>query len=422
MKKRQRFKTEKFVEITDELNNPFRGWYRIYSFCAEEKPDFGELALCFDDNERCAMVIIDIAFYKERELDENAVLNIENILNFFDEQKKDILLRVVYDREGKSAEHEPTLLSVILGHIEKLGPVMQKFRDRIVFFEGMLVGNWGEMHGSRFLSKKHMLSLNEALEKSAAGVIRAVRRPVQWRMLNDKMPEKGCSLALFNDAIFGSDTDLGTYAPSDTESEKWDEPWSIEREMEFEAALGKFLPQCGEAVCGENYGKYDLSSTVKRLRKMHLTSLNCAYDEKILNIWKKWSWEEKDAWRGINGYDYIGRHLGYRFCIRGAALRFAADFASITLSVENVGFSNLYQEAEARLLLEDRSGQINEYPTDWDIKEWQSGEAISVTWQIPILPGKLYLSVRRKWDESVIWFADPSTKEGWVLLGELFEE
>ena len=423
MRKRRAFKSTTFCEITDDLKNPFRGWYRIYSFCAEKSPDLSELIWCLNENETCVMVIIDIAAYQAREIDETAVSNIESILNFFDEQKKDVLLRIVYDREGKGPEHEPPLLSIVLGHIEKLGPVIQKYRDRIVFYEGMLVGNWGEMHGSKFLSQKNMRTLNDALEKSAAGVIRAVRRPVQWRMLHDAMPDKGSTVALFNDAIFGSETDLGTYADkSNTGGEKWDEPWDIAREMEFEEVLGEYLPQCGEAVYGEAYEKYDLGSTVLRLKKMHLTALNSTYDERILNIWKKWRREGKDIWRGISGYDYIGRHLGYRFFVKSAAVRFTADYASVTLSVENVGFSGFYQEGEARLLLVDKSEQINEYLTGWDIREWKSGKSVSLTWQIPIFPGKLYLSVRRKWDKCVIRFANPSSGDGWIYLGELFEE
>ena len=421
MKRRLRFKSADFHEITDELRNPFRGWYQIYSFCADKEPNTDELIWCLNESESCALVIIDISAFRNCNLDESALSHIEQVFGFFDEHNKDIILRVVYDREGKGIEHEPSLLSRILAHISQFETVIQRYRDRIVFFEGMLVGNWGEMHGSRFLTRKNMLQLNEALERSAAGIFRAVRRPAHWRMLHQEMPSDGTAAALYNDAIFGSDTDLGTFAANDCISEEWEEQWSKDRELEFEELLGEFVPQCGEAVCGEEYGDQTLESTVERLRKMHLTCLNGVYDDRILNRWKEWTWSAPDAWQGINGYDYIGRHLGYRFCVRSADIHQDAKLCELNLTVENIGFSGFYQEAEAWLVLTDEEGRKNEYLTDWDVKAWKSGQKKSLTWHIPRSEGKMYLFVRRKWDHETIQFANPSTEQGWVLIGDLKE-
>ena len=419
MRKMPRFKSEKFCEITDELHGPFRGWYRIYSFCAETAPDLEELIWCLSEDESCALVLIDIGAYKDRDLDEKALFHVQEILRFFDEQKKDILLRVVYDREGKGTEHEPSLLSRVIMHIEQLGPVIQRFHNRIVFFEGMLVGSWGEMHGSRFLTQKNMLILNDALERRTAGIVRAVRRPVQWRMLHPAPPEVGCRVALYNDAIFGSDTDLGTYAAAGCDSEDWAEPWTAERELEFEEHLGGFVPQCGEAVFGEECRNYTLDSTVERLQKMHLTCLNGVYDEKILSLWKEWTWDHPDVWQGMNGYDYIGRHLGYRFYVKDAAVHFGAELCEVTLTIRNVGFSGFYQEAEALLVLTDEAGHRSEYLTDWDARMWKRGENHSISWKIPYRKGRLYLLVRRKWDHEPIRFANLSTEQGLVPIGAL---
>lgn len=317
-------------------------------------------------------------------------------------------------------EHEPTLLSRVLRHIEQLEPIIQRFRDRIVFFEGMLVGNWGEMHGSRFLTQKSMPLLSDALARSAAGIVRAVRRPAQWRMLNSAPPREDCMMALYNDAIFGSDTDLGTYAPESCDSEEWKQPWQIERELDFEDRLGAFVPQCGEAVCGEAYEeKHTLESTVQRLQKMHMTSLNSTYDERILNVWRNWTWRGKGVWHGINGYDYIGRHLGYRFCVMAAAASFVESLCDVTLTIRNDGFSGFYQEAEALLVLTDESGDRSEYLTDWDARAWKSGQNQSLSWRISGKKGRLYLLVRRKWDHALIRLANPSTEDGMVPIGVL---
>lgn len=401
------------------MRSPARGWYQIYPFRAEKEPDFEELKWCLRENETCALILLDIGAYRARDLDGTAMEHIRRILAFFDEHRKDIILRVVYDREGKGAEHEPTLFSQVTAHIEQLEPVLQEYHRRIILFEGMLVGNWGEMHGSKFLSKKCLLQLNEALACSARGIVRAVRRPAQWRTLHRIPPGPETVIGLYNDAVFGSDTDLGTFAPTDSLNAGWEEPWPVRRELAFEEELSAFVPQCGEAISGEEYRSYTLTDTVERLRKMGMTFLNGVYDENILRIWRAWTWAGADVWRGMNGYDYIGRHLGYRFCVRSASARLSADLCELTLTVRNVGFSGFYQEAEVRLILTDRDGREKEYLTDWDVREWRSGQTISRTWKIPCCEGNLWLSARRKWDCETIRFANESSEQGWVPVGEL---
>lgn len=419
MKKQPLFNRTDFPELTDELRNPFRGWYQIYPFCVEKEPDFEELIWCLRKEETCALVLLDIGTYRDCDLDETALNHIEQIFSFFDEQKKDILLRVAYDREGKGAEHEPSLLSRVIAHIGQLEPLIQRYCRRIVFFEGMFIGSWGEMHGSRFLTKDNMLQLNEALAKSTAGIFRAVRRPVQWRMLHQEPPSVETAVALYDDAIFGSDTDLGTFAQENYASEEWEEPWSKERELEFEEQLGAFVPQCGEAVYGEEDSDYTLESAVERLRRMNLTCLNGVYDEKILNLWKEWNWNAPDVWQGMNGYDYIGRHLGYRFCVRSAEAHAEWRHCRISLTLENVGFSGFYQEAEALLILTDKTGKTREYLTEWDAKALKSGQKQTLTWRIPRREGKIYFSIRRKWDRETVWLSNPSTEKGWVMIEDL---
>lgn len=418
-KRQLRFDSADFHESTEELQNPFRGWYQIYPFCVETEPNLGDLIWCLKKEETCAMVLLDIGAYRNRDLDKTALANMQQILAFFDTQKKDIILRIVYDREGNCIEHEPSLFSQVLTHVRQIEPVLQRYRNRIVLFEGMLVGNWGEMHGSHFLTKKNMLLLDGALAHSTAGILRAVRQPRHWRMLHDNPPAAGITVGLFDDAIFGSETDLGTFAEGNAETQDWEAQWSTEQELLFEDQLGEFVPQCGEAVYGESYREHDLLSTVKRLQIMHLTCLNGVYDDRILSIWKEWTWSAPDAWQGMNGHDYIGRHLGYRFYVKSAAVQVDAQDCEITLTIENVGFSGFYQDAEVWLLLIGKDGQKKESLTDWDMKEWKSGQTDTLTWRIPYCEGMLYLSAKRKWDQEPIWFANQSTERGWVLIGSL---
>ena len=419
MRKRLRFECAALVERNDELGGPARGWYQIYTFPVAQEPDLEELKWCLREAEHCALVLLDIGSYRDAALDEAALANIDRILGFFRQQKKDIILRVAYDTQGSCLEQEPTLFSRVIGHIRQLGPVIGAYNKSILLFEGMLVGNWGEMHGSRFLTKKYMEQLNAALAQSLPGVPRAVRRPVQWRMLHPAQPEQGTGIGLFNDGIFGSETDLGTFAEAGCQSTTWEEAWPPERELAFEQRISALVPQCGEAVLGDTYGTYTLRSTVERLRKMGLTCLNGVYDDRILDLWRSWSWEGSDLWHGMSGYDYIGRHLGYRFCVKSAAARQERDAFRLTLTVENSGFSGFYQEAEVWLVLREEAGQERRILTGWDIREWKSGQAVSLHSPVPGEAGTLWLCARRKWDGAPIPFANASNEPGLVRIGEL---
>lgn len=419
MRKHLKFKSACFSELTDELRNPFRGWYSIYTFLARNLPDFDEIEGCLKADETCVLVLIDIGAYRNRELDEATLENIRQILDFFDKHKKDIILRVVYDREGKGAENEPSVFSRVIGHIDRLEPIIQQYRRRIVFFEGMLVGSWGEMHSSKFLSKSHMLSLNAALSKCACGIIRGVRKPVQWRMLNGSPPSDGADVGLYDDAIFGSDTDLGTFAHDGSESNDWEQPWPRKSELEFEKMLGGFVPQCGEAVYGEDYLSYTLEDTVLRLQYMNIACLNGSYDGRLLDIWRGMTWQKPDEWQGMNGYDYIGRHIGYRFCVKDAEAVFERNRLNIAITVENTGFSGIYQQTRVFLVLEDADGNTKEYLTDWDIRLIKSGQKQTLTWKIPCCEGGLYLVAKRDWDGEIIRFANLSDEQGRVILGNL---
>ncbi len=55
----------------------------------------------------------------------------------------------------------------------------------------------------------------------------------------------------------------------------------------------------------------DSSLMIRELDQMHVSYLNSTYRQEQLNAWKNQSM----TWNGetISVYDYIGRHLGYRF-------------------------------------------------------------------------------------------------------------
>ena len=65
--------------------------------------------------------LLDLQKFREKPLDEQAIYNIKTILYFFASHKKDVILRPVYDREGKGLEAEPESFELVLTHLIHIG-------------------------------------------------------------------------------------------------------------------------------------------------------------------------------------------------------------------------------------------------------------------------------------------------------------
>ncbi len=409
------------TEQTKPLSNPARGWYQIYTFQMEEEPDLQELAYCLDVTQTLVLVFLDIGFYRDMDLDSDCLRRMRAVLRFFADNHKDIILRVAYDHQGRAMELEPFTFERVLGHMKQLGDVLEEFPREIIVWQGLLVGNWGEMHTSRFLSRDKLLQLLDILYRSKSShTFAAVRRPMYHRMLQG---EKVGSMGLFDDGIFGSASDLGTFGTYTKDAAGWDEAWSREEELAFEEEVCAKVPNGGEAVYGNDYTE-GLSGErmVVDLRRMHIAYLNSRHDMRILDLWKKCSFQGQGAWAGRSLYDYIGAHMGYRFWVREVMISPAKGarrgMYRVELTMENRGFGNLCQEAE--LYLEwTEEGRFQRQRLDCDLRELCSGRTQSVECVIRGCECTLYLTAKRKWDGAPIRFANVSDEAGRTILGSL---
>lgn len=414
------------TESTAPLRNPVRGFYRLYSFFAEQEPDFDSLQWCMDETATLALVIIDIGAYREKELDQPAIEHIKAILDFFADRKLDIILRIAYDHQGNALEREPFFFAQITEHLKQLIPLLNQYKSILFVFQGMLIGNWGEMHTSRFLATPKLKEMWKLLKETDKSIFYAVRRPVHWRLLhpdecvNMKLP---CdNMGLFDDAIFGSDSNLGTFGTEAKECAGWDGMWSREDELEFEELLCRYVPNGGEVICGEQYAEErNISKTIDVLKRMHITYLNKDYDKKILDIWSELKWPESDVWADKSLYEYIDSHLGYRFWVKDVKLTPDINNSAgllLTVYVENVGFANFYQDAEVFLELEEADGATLTLSLQADLRNWDCQKTVTITCAIKQMDCKIYLYAKRAQDNRKIFFANENGTDR-VLLGTL---
>ncbi len=470
-------KNEKEVclkESTRALKNPGCGWYHIYTFdlSKENSNESSNESLYIDcEEEELVLLLIDIhAFRGCEQIPKEALEWFSSILTFFEQHDKGIILRIVYDTKGRGMENEPSSIKIVKSHMKQLGSIIcehtsekKSLPGKILVHQGLFVGSWGEMHSSKFLSEARMKELSDTfLEATKGSCPIAVRKPVQLRILSRQKEASAhlqnaskTNFTLFNDAIFGSETDLGTYGtirqsavPENSDKEKT--PWAREDELTWQKTK---LQQsfCGGEVLGgmnmlsESSGNtdhptktLDWHQVVAELAKMHVSYLNSIYSKEVLDDWKA----QRIMWNGeeISEYDYIGRHLGYRFIVTQVKIscvspekkkQTQSDTQSqisenvITLTIKNTGFANLCEEAVCRLILTENNENIKAFEIKSDPRTWNSGTDTVIECRIPqeIWPQqsqqtKLFLQLIRKRDGRTIEWANEEYdhKAGGVMM------
>ena len=442
-------------ESTRALKNPGCGWYHIYTFDLSK-----ENFLYIDcEEEELVLLLIDIhAFRGCEQIPKEALEYFSNILAFFEEHDKGIILRIVYDTKGRGMENEPSSIKIVKSHMKQLGSIIcehmskkESLPGKILVHQGLFVGSWGEMHGSKFLTEARMKELSDTfLEATKGSCPIAVRKPVQLRQLSCQntasSPLQNASninFTLFNDAIFGSETDLGTYGTMrksalSENSEREKTSWVREDELSWQQS---FMQQsfCGGEVLdvmntvSESLGNTDYpqrtldwNQVVADLAKMHVSYLNSIYSKEVLDDWKAHSimWNGKE----ISEYDYIGRHMGYRFTVTHVKIsrvspekkkQTRSDTQSqisksvITLTIKNIGFANLCEEAVCRLILTENNENIKAFEIKSDPSTWNSGTDTVIECHIPkevwtqkSQQTKLFLQLIRKRDGRIIEWAN----------------
>lgn len=430
-KEHTKFDPVPFKESNKILINPCRGWYEIYTFDVEKRIVKEELKWSLRQEETIALVLLDLGKFQRQSLSKEAIENIECILEFFWEYDRDVILRPVYDRMGNAKEREPRNFSLILEHLRQIGEVLRKKTHTVFLFQGLLVGNWGEMHGSSYLEAEKMREMWRALHAFLTDdIFHSVRTPMQWRILVEQENyQKGefQNLGIFDDGIFGSTTHLGTFGTMTKEAAGWENAWNRKEEMDFLDIIHRKIPFGGEVVAEETVGIPDgrlgmeEKDVLAELKKLHVSYLNCTYDKRLLDQWKQKTCKKGGIWENSSLYDYVESHLGYRFFVKKVEIQ-QLHFrkAKISITICNRGFATICQETELHLNVANEDGK-KKYRFSYDMRTLQGGkeEVVSITQKFE--KGNLFLELKRKKDGRTIFFAneDKEYTDG-LYIGRLY--
>ena len=276
------------TETTNYLSNPGCGWYTIYIFDAGKEVEKEKIVNSLREDESIALVEFDISAYKNMELPNVVFNHLSDILNCFYENGKDVIFRLLYDTKGHGKESEPVHFETVLSHVGKVDSFMASYVHCVYIWQGLALGSWGEMHSTRFGTIENYQKIWKVIRDSLKDkdIFFAVRRPVLWRGLHTKsdfLRGNYENMGLFNDGIFGSCTDLGTYAKNSEESTDWDAPWGPKAEFEFAGKLCEKVPHGGEAVNSIFYANnFGTKETISRLASMKISYLNQNHDPGII--------------------------------------------------------------------------------------------------------------------------------------------
>ena len=329
------------------LQNPYCGLYTIYKFWAHDDmvpgirlPDRGQRASAKSD---AVPLEINLAAFSGGAIAEDALARVRRIFAFFASRDREIIARFLYDWDGRGMEREPKELSTVLSHIRQLAPILKEFTKSVYIHQGLLVGNWGEMHTSRHLSEDGLRALAACmLESTGEDTFVAVRCPNQYRSITRSFhPVEGTRLSLYNDAILASDTDYGTYGdvPRGAGS-RYADKFSRAEELAFQEELCRFAPNGGEVLNPSEMNNF--LEACKTLARMRVSYLNGDYDPGVLNKWRAGVVRSRDGWNGVSEFEFIAAHLGYRFLFQDAKVAMLdaqRGILGFRARVRNVGFA-----------------------------------------------------------------------------------
>ena len=337
------YTTEEFSESAEVLNNPYQGFYHIigYTLSDDDSPDGNSSYQTNLYTESLALLEINLKNYRTTQISENGLAQLNEILTSWSQSSSGtkLILRFLYDWDGIALATEPDSLDLILTHMNQISKIVNKHSDSVYIMQGIFIGNWGEMHHSKFSDDNSIKTLIKHLNDIISpSIYLSVRTPSQWRMVNNLYePPKKISafktdnsltgrLGLFNDGILGSESDLGTYGNTlKREAVSPSYQGTRKEELEFQNNLCKYVPNGGEVVYNNSLSKFETS--VSALRTMHISYLNADYDSRVLDKWRNTIRTENDVFNGCDGYSYIKAHLGYRYLIDSCKLKKRCDTA-----------------------------------------------------------------------------------------------
>lgn len=384
----------------EHLNNPYRGWYHIYGQVLSDTDPLNETAVLNVLNRSAEITLLEINLcrYRTSDIGPNGLAQLDDLFSYWNKAGKQIILRFLYDWDGTPQKAEPDSISMIMRHMDQVAPVVNKYKSNIYLMQGTFIGAVGEMHSSNYSDSESMTKLIEHLANVIdPDIFLSVRTPAMWRTVNQTFDPitsdnafqgtVASRLGLFNDGMFGSEYDLGTYGTSPlSEAKSFLAQGTLEDELAFQNQLCNYVPNGGEVVL--NHPRSNFPDVLSPLTQMHVSYLDCDYDAQVLDKWRAATYTGSNCFQNTDGFTYIGEHLGYRYTIKSIDCSFRwnkDETAALAIQIENEGFAGSYRKFNSAItLVHNESGITYKLPLDFDNRFLSGGSKKTLRLKLPI--------------------------------------
>ncbi len=265
-------------------------------------------------------------------------------------------MRFSYDKGYQGNADMECGINMIETHIKQLSGVLNKFPDVITAIEAGMLGRWSEMHSSKIVTAENINRVTKAWLKNAKKTPILVRQPKfmyyycngaqkisEVENIEFSPDDEGYYLGMFNDGMFGSESDLGT----------WNQDRS--REMAWVAKQNEHLPYGGEATTEGDTSVAKMKRSIPEMFGNHISYLNKEFNEVIFNAWKKETYSSSiaghEVFNGKNAYDFIYSHFGYRLVIKEIEVDLNDDQAYVKIKIDNNGFGFVNKKKKIGIVL-----------------------------------------------------------------------
>lgn len=381
-----------FTATTNELSNPYQGFYTLtgHSFY----PGMGKPDLYIDKlTTPLLLVEFNISKFGDGDIGQSELDIMNWVLDQYDASGKSVIMRFLYDWNGKALQYEPSSIDVVKKHMAQVAPVLNSHKDMILLHQGIFIGNCAEMNNSKFGTDEECTQLYLTLESVLDKEIPiGVRTPRYHRMFTAAGADVS-RIAFYNDGMFGSDNDLGTYSV---------EGYDRQTELDFQDYYARYVPSGGEATLLDSAS--DVVNCIPEMYLMHISHLNKDHYTPTLNKWKSSAYfgDEGDIWNGSNAYTYIAQHMGYRYEIqdfqvsagtkyqeRFLPVQFCKedmkeDYLTLSVGVYDSGFASAMKPLIPYITLTDEDGRSMTFQMNGDMTTLHSRESKYIDCRISV--------------------------------------
>ena len=337
-------------------------------------------------------------------------------------------------------------ISIMLQHIQQVGPILTANADVIDHLEAGFLGMWGEWHDCAYCDwfqepeAIQRYQLIEALLRNTASITPiAIRYPLNYKefvfpstidssgnIASNGVPDcqgvtpDSCTLSQqekdrlgFHDDCFLSDSaDMGTY-----DNNSWmgwyDVPTKRSWMYSMLTSLGTYKEVGGE-TCDSN-GNDTVSESQLEMSELHYTEINQDYAPVNVSFWQSTGVAAQGIDPAETLFTRFQRKLGYRFRLVDATFPTSATAGgtfTFSTDIANDGYGGLIHQRPVFLVFDSGSNRYNVQLTSVDPRQWlasaQSDQGVANTTSIPTQTVRLPTQMAGGAYRLSLWLPDPA--------------